>query len=184
MKRGSGFRRRDFRRLGHGPRPGGVDTLPPQAHNLGSYVYGTPRIVRFLSVGVVASLLQLFLLYLIQLTGISKLLANFFAFEISAQVNFTLSYFITWYDRTPKKPTVRYVIERLLAFNGMAATTLVINMSVFALMLFFVHYLVAAALGIIAATTTNFIISSRLIFRLREGVSRGSVRSTLGRWPF
>jgi putative flippase GtrA len=151
---------------------------------IANYVHGTPRIVRFLFVGGVASLLQLFLLYLIQLTGISKLLANFFAFEISSQVNFTLSYFITWYDRTPKKPTVRYIIERLLAFNGMAISTLIINMSVFAVMLFFVHYLVAGALGIIAATTTNFIVSSRLIFRLRKGVSRDPVRSTLGRWPF
>jgi dolichol-phosphate mannosyltransferase len=151
---------------------------------IASYVQGAPRLVRFVSVGGVASLLQLFLLYVIQLTGISKLLANFFAFEISTQVNFTLSYFITWYDRTPKKPTVRYVVERLMAFNGMAVTTLIINMSVFAVMLFFVHYLVAGALGIIAATTTNFVVSSRLIFRLRNGVSRGPVRSTLGRWPF
>ena len=151
---------------------------------IASYVHGAPRIVRFVSVGGVASLLQLFLLYVIQLTGISKLLANFFAFEISTQVNFTLSYFITWYDRTPKKPTVRYVVERLMAFNGMAVTTLIINMSVFAVMLFFVHYLVAGALGIIAATTTNFVVSSRLIFRLRKEVSRGPVRSTLGRWPF
>jgi len=156
----------------------------PDRGTIVGYVYGAPRIVRFLSVGGVASLLQLLLLYLIQLTGISKLLANFFAFEISTQVNFTLSYLITWYDRTPKKPTVRYVIERLLAFNGMAVTTLIINMSVFALMLFFVHYLVAGVLGIIAATITNFVVSSRLIFRLREGVSRGPVRGTLGRWPF
>ncbi len=161
-----------------------LKTRLPDRGTIAGYVYGAPRIVRFLSVGGVASLLQLFLLYLIQLTGISKLLANFFAFEISTQVNFTLSYLITWYDRTPKKPTVRYVIERWLAFNGMAVSTLIINMSVFALMLFFVHYLVAAALGIIAATTTNFVVSSRLIFRLRKGVSRGPVRSTLGRWPF
>jgi len=150
-----------------------------------SYVQGMPRIVRFVSVGAVASLLQLLLLYLIQLTGISKLVANFFAFEISTQVNFVLSYFITWYDRTPKEPTVRYVIERLLAFNGMAVSTLIINMSVFAILLFFhVHYMVAGALGIIAATTTNFVVSSRLIFRLRKGVSRGTARDTLGRWPF
>ncbi len=158
-----------------------LKTGVPDRGTIAGYVYRAPRIVRFLSVGGVASLLQLSLLYLIQLTGMSKLLANFFAFEISTQVNFALSYIITWYDRTPKKPTVRYVTERLLAFNGMAATTLVINMSVFALMLFFVHYLVAGALGIIAATTMNFIVSSQLIFRLRKEVSRGSVRSTPGR---
>jgi dolichol-phosphate mannosyltransferase len=158
-----------------------LETELPARGGIAGYLYRAPRIVRFLSVGGVASLLQLSLLYLIQLTGISKLLANFFAFEISTQVNFTLSYFITWYDRTPKKPTVRYVAERLLAFNGMAATTLVINMSVFALMLLFVHYLVAGALGIIAATTVNFIVSSRIIFRLRKEVSRRPVRSTLGR---
>ncbi len=158
-----------------------LKTELPARGVIAGYVYRAPRIVRFLSVGGVASLIQLSLLYLIQLTGISKLLANFFAFEISTQVNFTLSYFITWYDRTPKKPTVRYVTERLLAFNGMAATTLVINMSVFALMLLFVHYLVAGALGIIAATTVNFIVSSRIIFRLRKEVSRRPVRSILGR---
>jgi putative flippase GtrA len=159
-------------------------TRLPDKGTVASRVHGAPRIVRFLFVGGVASLLQLLLLYLIQLTGISKLLANFFAFEISTQVNFVLSYFITWYDRTPEKPTVRYVVERLLAFNGMAVSTLIINMSVFALMLLFVHYLVAGAVGIIAAATTNFIVSSRLIFRLRKGVSRGPIGSTIGRWPF
>jgi len=34
---------------------------------------------------------------------------------------------ITWYERTPERPTVRYILELLLAFNGMAITTLVIN---------------------------------------------------------
>lgn len=144
-----------------------------------SHIYGVPRIVRFLFVGGVASLLQLLLLYVIQLSGMSKLLANFFAFEISTQVNFALSYFITWYDRTPERPTVRYVIERLLGFNGMAVTTLVINMSVFALMLLYVHFMIAGAVAIVVAATANFIISSRLIFRRRRGFSRG----TLGRWP-
>ena len=143
-----------------------------------SYVYGTPRIVRFLSVGAAASLLYLLLLYLIQLSGMPKLLANLFAFEISTQVNFTLSYFITWYDRTPERPTVRYVIERLLGFNGMAVTTLVINMSVFALMLLYVHFMVAGAVAVLAAATANFIVSSLLIFRRREGFSRG----TSSRW--
>src|SRR3989304_1400362 len=113
---------------------------PLDKGTLAGYIYAVPRVVRFLSVGAVASLLQLLLLYVIHLTGISKLLANFFAFEISTQVNFALSYFITWYDRTPKNPSLRYVVERWLGFNGMAVTTLVINMSVFALMLFFVHY--------------------------------------------
>jgi putative flippase GtrA len=152
----------------------------PGKGTIASYVRGAPRVVRFVSVGGVASLLQLFLLYLIQLTGMPKLLANFFAFEISTQVNFALSYFITWYDRTPEKPTVRYVIERLLGFNGMAVTTLIINMSVFALMLLYVHFMIAGAVAILVAATTNFIVSSRLIFRRRQGFSRG----TLGRWPF
>jgi putative flippase GtrA len=152
----------------------------PGRGTIASYVYGVPRILRFLSVGGVASLLQLLLLYLIQLTGISKLLANFFAFEISTQVNFTLSYFITWYDRTPKKPTVRYIIERLVAFNGMAVSTLVINMSVFALMLLYAHFMIAGAVAILVAAAANFMVSSRLIFRRRKGFSRG----TLSRWPF
>ncbi len=144
-------------------------------------VYRVPTVIRFLAVGGVASLLQLSLLYVIQLSGISKLLANFFAFEISTQANFVLSYFITWYDRTPESPTARYVIERLLAFNGMAITTLIINMSVFALMLMYVHFMIAGALAILAAASTNFVISSRLIFRRRKGVSRGPAGGALSR---
>jgi putative flippase GtrA len=155
-----------------------VKTRLPDKGNITSYVHGTPRIIRFVSVGGVASLLQLVLLYIIQLTGMSKLLANFFAFEISTQVNFALSYFITWYDRTPEKPTVRYMIERWLGFNGMAVTTLVINMSVFALMLLYVHFMIAGAVAILVAAVTNFVISSRVIFRRRKGFSRG----TLSRW--
>jgi len=150
---------------------------------LSGHVHAVPRVVRFISVGAVASLLQLVLLYVIHLSGISKLLANFFAFEISTQVNFTLSYFITWYDRTPEKPTVRYVIERLMGFNGMAVSTLIINMSVFALMLLFLHFMIAGAVAILAVATFNFFVSSRLIFRRREENSRRPIRG-LGRWPF
>ncbi len=139
------------------------------------YVYRLPTVVRFLMVGGVASLLQLSLLYVIQLSGISKLLANFFAFEISSQVNFALSYLITWHERTPERPTVRYILQRLFAFNGMAIMTLIVNMSVFALMLLYVHFLIAGAVGIIAATATNFIVSSWLIFRRRKGFSRGPI---------
>ena len=153
-----------------------VEMRPPaEGTTIPKYVYRLPTVIRFLAVGGVASLLQLLLLYLIQLSGISKIVANFFAFEISTQVNFSLSYLITWYERTPERPTVRYILERLMAFNGMAITTLIINMSVFAVMLLYVHFLMAGALGIIAATTTNFIVSSWIIFRRRKGYSRGAI---------
>ena len=150
---------------------------------LSGHVHAVPRVVRFISVGAVASLLQLVLLYVIHLSGISKLLANFFAFEISTQVNFTLSYFITWYDRTPEKPTVRYVIERLMGFNGMAVSTLIINMSVFALMLLFFHFMIAGAVAVLAAAAFNFFVSSRLIFRQRDEIP-GHPSRGLGRGPF
>jgi len=150
---------------------------------LAGHVYAVPRVVRFISVGAVASGLQLLLLYVIHLSGIPKLLANFFAFEISTQVNFALSYFITWYDRTPERASVRYVIERLLGFNGMAVTTLIINMSVFAVMLLFFHFMIAGAVAILAVATFNFFVSSRLIFRRREEFPGRPIRG-LGRGPF
>ena len=159
-------------------------TRRPDGGTISGNVYRIPRVFRFLCVGAVASLLQLALLYVIQLSGIPKLLANFFAFEISTQVNFGLSYLITWYDRTPERPTLRYLIGRLLGFNGMAITTLIINMSVFALMLMYVHFMIAGALAILAAATTNFIVSSRIIFRRRKGFSRGATGGSLSRWPF
>jgi len=159
-------------------------TRRPDGGTISGNVYRIPRVFRFLCVGAVASLLQLALLYVIQLSGIPKLLANFFAFEISTQVNFGLSYLITWYDRTPERPTLRYLIGRLLGFNGMAITTLIINMSVFALMLMYVHFMIAGALAILAAATTNFIVSSRIIFRRRKGFSRGTTGGGLSRWPF
>ena len=159
-------------------------TRRPDGGTISGNVYRIPRVFRFLCVGAVASLLQLALLYVIQLSGIPKLLANFFAFEISTQVNFGLSYLITWYDRTPERPTLRYLIGRLLGFNGMAITTLIINMSVFALMLMYVHFMIAGALAILAAATTNFIVSSRIIFRRRKGFSRGTTGGSLSRWPF
>ena len=159
-------------------------TRRPDGGTISGNVYRIPRVFRFLCVGAVASLLQLALLYVIQLSGIPKLLANFFAFEISTQVNFGLIYLITWYDRTPERPTLRYLIGRLLGFNGMAITTLIINMSVFALMLMYVHFMIAGALAILAAATTNFIVSSRIIFRRRKGFSRGTTGGSLSRWPF
>ncbi len=129
------------------------------------YIDSTPRIVRFLGVGGLASLAQLALLHFIQLSGISVLLANFFAFEIATQLNFILSYLITWRDRRPPLVTPRYILERTLAFNTMAISTLVVNMAVFALVLLFAHYLIAGAAGIAVATIVNFIVSGHIIFR-------------------
>src|SRR5215218_5136531 len=76
------------------------------------------RPLRFVIVGGMCGAVQLALLGLFLRSGAPAIPANAVAFLLSAQVNFTLSSFVTWHDRADATTTGRGLVRRWLRFHG------------------------------------------------------------------
>jgi dolichol-phosphate mannosyltransferase len=99
--------------------------------------------------------------------------ADFLALLISTQVNFVLSYVLTWRDRLPHRNTARIVVGRWAAYQASASAAYVLNMAVFLVGQSDLHLLVASALGTASAAVLNFVAGDRLVFRAPRVVTRG-----------
>jgi putative flippase GtrA len=113
-------------------------------------------------------LIQLSVLHgLVVSTGVGERLANLIAFIISMELNFVLNQFFTWRDRLSPALRPHRFLARFAMFNVSAASTSgIVNQGVFNLVNLFMWYLPAAAIGICAAATANFLLNDRLVFRL------------------
>ncbi len=127
------------------------------------------RPARFGVVGLTCSALQLGLLAGFIQVGLRHDPANLLALGISTQGNFLLSSLIIWPDRHVTSQRMRTTVRRLLGFNGISITTLLINEAVFAVSDHFVPYLLAGMLGIAVAAPINYLVEHFLIFRTHEG---------------
>ena len=130
------------------------------------------RPARFGAVGLTCSALQLGLLAAIIQLGISHDPANLLALGISTQCNFLLSSLIIWPDRPVTSDRIRTNLRRLIAFNGISVTTLLINEAVFAIADHSMPYILAGVLGIAVAAPVNYLVEHFLIFRKNEGTPR------------
>src|SRR5689334_14926419 len=132
----------------------------PHAHSLSprqltAALFSTrARPARFALTGATAALIQLALLHLFTVRGVSQLIANGFAFVLATQVNFGLSQVFTWRDRWTGMVGV---VQRWLTYHGSVAGTALLNMAVFAAASTVLPPLAAAALGILMASAVNFI---------------------------
>ncbi|MGD0114648.1 MAG: GtrA family protein [Dehalococcoidia bacterium] len=144
-----------------------IPTSPGEAVLFVRTLYGN-RIVRFAAVGGSCGVVQLSVLHLLAAgIGVPWLLANFIAFIISMELNFSLNQLFTWRDRWSSQLTPQRFIARLLMFNAGASTTgIPLNQGIAALMGLFMWYLPAAAIGICVAASANFILNDRIVFRL------------------
>lgn len=123
-----------------------------------------PRLGRFCFVGGFCTLIQMGFLYTFVNLGCQKNLANFVAFLISVQVSFPLNYFITWYDRRKRESGYRKLVLQWASFNGTYLIGMVVNQLIFAISLFFVHYIIAGILGILVAMVINYMVGNKFIF--------------------
>ncbi len=127
------------------------------------------RPLRFGAVGLTCSAVQLGLLAVFVQLGVRHDSANLIALALSTQFNFLLSSLIIWPDRPVTSDRVRTITQRLIAFNGISITTLLINEGVFAIADEFMPYLLAGVLGIAIAAPINYLVEHFLIFRAHEG---------------
>jgi len=142
------------------------------------------RPLRFGAVGLTCSAIQLGLLAAFVHLGVRHDPANFIALALSTQFNFLLSSLIIWPDRPVSSERVKTIAQRLIAFNAISITTLLINEGVFAVADRFMPYLLAGVLGIAVAAPINYFIEHFLIFRTPEGTpTHEAPRQRLRRLP-
>jgi putative flippase GtrA len=124
------------------------------------------RALRFMSVGTICTLLQIGLLHLFGYVLLAAL-ANALAFIVSAQLNFALSYRVTWHDADRK--TGLALGLAWLQYNALIVVTAGVNTVAFVM---FRDILsgpdaVAVLFAGVISTTVTFIVNHRLIFRTR-----------------
>jgi len=119
------------------------------------------RFIRFCMVGFSGVGVNMGLLWFFtDVGGLYYLLSSIIAVEASILTNYTLNNFITFADR--KKSGVGNFFKRMGKFNTISLAGLLINMSV---LYFFteavgLYYLIANALGIMAATSWNYLVNN------------------------
>jgi putative flippase GtrA len=126
--------------------------------------YGTRvRLIRFAAVGGASGVVQLTLLALLTRAGWSPLLANLLGFILSAQLNFTMSYLITWSDRVSLYARWQ-IVGRWARFHASIVGAAALNMLVFALARIAIPDLAAGVVGIGVAALANFLAGDRFVF--------------------
>jgi len=133
------------------------------------------RIKKFLIVGCSAALVNfLIIAILVEILGFKsyflKNLANILAIEISTLFHFSISRLWTWKD-APKKQG-RGLVGQFISFNLAALTAIGFRAILFSILeKWGVFYLVNVAIGIGVASSFNFILFDKLVFR-REGYQK------------
>ena len=139
------------------------------------------RPARFVAVGLVSSAVQLGCLATLVQLGAGHDPANVVALLTAAQVNFLLSAAVIWPDRPTSIREPDRLPQRLVAFNAMSATTMLINEGVFAASVHVVPYLLAGVAGIGVAAPINYVVGHYLIFHRREGDDEDGAQPVGGR---
>ena len=125
------------------------------------------RPLRFACTGCAAAVVQLVLLESLTDAHWPIFAAEVAALLISTQVNFVLSYLITWGDRRLAGIRLNGVLRRWAGYQGMVAVALGVNMAVFLVARTDLQLLVASALGTAAGAGLNYVAGDHLVFAVR-----------------
>ncbi len=126
------------------------------------------RPLRALATGSLSALVQFALLtLLIDARHWHPLPASALALLLGAQVNFVLSYIVTWHDRHSDHRRTGLMLQRWLAYQGATIGTAALNIVVFLAAHDVLPTLAAAAVGNIVAGIVNFALNDRLVFHRR-----------------
>lgn len=129
------------------------------------------RLIRFGTVAVSCTLLQLAILVGLTHLGLNQVIANGIGFTASAQLNFVLSARLTWRDRKLRPAADRRAralawSARWAAFNAIAVAALAANELIFATAAHYGVWIVAASLlGIGTGAAMTFTANNLVTFR-------------------
>lgn len=117
------------------------------------------RVLRFLAVGGTATILQLILLIaMVELANLNKIVASAAAYALSALYNYLLNYHLTFNSSQSHWQTA----PKFIAVVGLG---LLVNTSVFAMLLHALPYLFAQFGAIGVALVVNFILHKYWIYK-------------------
>ncbi len=137
------------------------------------------RVAKFLSVGAFCTTLQYFAFFTaVQALGLDQwwqvTVMNSCAFVVSTQVNYLLSFHITWHDRKRAGQGSPYEISSLVKFNLMAMTSLSTNTLVFASAVLVTSHIIALIAGTASGLLLAFAVSHKFVFNHKQRESRSS----------
>lgn len=127
------------------------------------------RLVRFSIVGVIGAVINTGLLWLFtELLGIYYLYSSAIAIEIGIIIQFLLN--DRWTFREKRTIGVKQFIVRIIKSNMWRSGGLVINVAVLYLLTEYVrvYYLISNIFGILCAFLWNYILESRLTWRITD----------------
>jgi putative flippase GtrA len=124
------------------------------------------RQLLFVCVGACCFLVQFGVLTALTAEGVYRPLANAIGFAISVQLNFAVSFKLTWRDRPAG--TSRTAWARLLTYNATALLSLAINTVVFTITHHSVGNLLAFVFGVSCGMCVTYLACDLLIFRDRR----------------
>jgi putative flippase GtrA len=143
-------------------------TVEPLANGVGTFLWSrAARPLRFAFTGSLAMLAQLTLLAVLASKRWPPLTADATAIAVSTEINFILSYLVTWHDRRPRSGS-RAIAWRWAAYHASVGGAALINMLVFAVARSDLNVLLASALGTGVGAIANFFTSDRIVFRLES----------------
>lgn len=124
------------------------------------------RLVKFFLVGGSVTLAGIIGLYLlVDVLSIQPNIAYFVLTAFSLQLNFLLSYFITWSEELKQGGLARKWVK----FHVSRGIVAGISQIIFAILTIIgIHYMVANLVNIVLATFVNFLVGEFLIFRSRS----------------
>lgn len=158
-------------------------------HDILEFVYQTyklnpsapiQRIVRFCFVGACGAIVNILTLsILIRYFNVNGLVAVLVAIEISIIFNFTLNHRYTFrgygsYKIQSSKDSLSSLITKLIKYNIGIAGGAIISFSLFALFykVLSINYLFSDVLAIAIATSWNYFVSSRYVWKVVDQVSK------------
>lgn len=128
------------------------------------------RLIVFACVGLFCLGVQLTILYVLEQVW-PALLANATGFVVSAQLNFALSYRLTWADSMRK--VGRQLFATWSSFNANVLIGLFVNSASFSLAYHVIGMpsLASAAMASATSTISTFLVNHYMVFRPQRGMS-------------
>ncbi|MEZ0290695.1 MAG: glycosyltransferase family 2 protein [Sulfolobales archaeon] len=121
------------------------------------------RLLKFMTVGASGVLVNNAVLFLLVENGMSRFIASPIAIEISTLSNFTLNDLWTF-----SRDREGGLIKRLMGYHLAVAVGNTVIYVTFAILSYYVYYIIANIIGIILGFITNYFISSEFVWGLRR----------------
>lgn len=124
------------------------------------------RFIKFCIVGGSGVFVNLgILVFLVEIFTFQERPAYIIAVAISILTNYTLNSLFTYSDK--KSPSRKESMKRVLYYYAISVAVMFFNFAIFSLSLSFgLYYVLAAMIGIVAATVLNFVLATKLVWKL------------------